>query len=187
MRVLPVIPGPLFPDDGPRGARIVRRVRAIAVELILFVAVTALSPVLLVAATTVDLVLWLRTRKPWMALRLLAMFWWFLGGELIALVWLLGIWLASGGPFGTGSLRRHRWIYVLRMWWIRHHLRGVSRLFSLQFEIEGLDLVAPAPTVIMMRHASIVDNTLGDAVITHSTGIGLRYVIKRELQVVPTI
>jgi 1-acyl-sn-glycerol-3-phosphate acyltransferase len=187
MRVLPVTPGPLFPDDGPRGARIWRRVRAVVTELVLFVVITVLSPALIVVAAGVDLVLWLRTRKHWMALRLLAMSWWFLGGELIALVWLLGIWLASGGPFGAGSRRRHRWIYVLRMWWIRHHLRAVTALFSLRFEIEDMDLAAPGPAVVMMRHASIVDNTLGDALITHTHRIGLRYVIKRELQVIPTI
>ena len=187
MRVMPVTPGPLFPDDGPRGARIVRRVRGISLEIVLFVLVTALSPLLLVAAAIVDLGLWLRTRKHWMALRLVALMWWFLLGELIALVWLLGIWLASGGPFGAGSLRRHRWIYVLRVWWIRHHLGGVKRLFSLRFEVEDLDQAAPAPAVIMMRHASIVDNALPDALITHTHGIGLRYVIKRELQMLPTI
>lgn len=187
MRVMPVTRGPLFPDDGPRGARIFRRVRGIGLELILFVLVTVLSPVLLLVAASVDFVLWLRTRKHWMAVRLVAMLWWFLLGEVIALVWLLGIWLFSGGPFGTGSLRRHRWIYVLRVWWIRHHLGGVKRLFSLRFEVEGLENAAPAPALIMMRHASIIDNTLPDALITHEHGIGLRYVIKRELEMLPTI
>jgi 1-acyl-sn-glycerol-3-phosphate acyltransferase len=187
MRVLPVSPGPLFPDDGPRAARIVRRVRGITLEVVLFVVVTVLLPVLLVGAALVDLVLWLRTRKHWMGVRLVAMLWWFLLGELIALFRLLGIWIFTGGPFGTGSLRRHRGIYVLRVWWIRHHLGGVKRLFSLRFEIEGLELAAPAPALVMMRHASIIDNTLPDALITHTHGIGLRYVIKRELQMLPTI
>jgi 1-acyl-sn-glycerol-3-phosphate acyltransferase len=187
MRVLPVSPGPLFPDDGPLGARIIRRVRGITLEIVLFVLVTVLLPVLLGVAAVVDLVLWLRTRKHWMGVRLVALLWWFLFGELIALVRLLGIWLFSGGPFGVGSLRRHRGIYVLRVWWIRHHLGGVRRLFSLRLDVEGLELAAPAPALIMMRHASIIDNTLPDALITHTHGIGLRYVIKRELQMLPTI
>ena len=187
MRVKPVSQGPLFPDDGPLGQRIIRRVRGIGLEIVLFVLVTVLLPVLLIVAAVVDLVLWLRTRKHWMGTRLVAMAWWFLFGEIIALVRMLGIWLFSGGPFGTGSLRRHRWIYVLRVWWIRHHLGGVKRLFSLRFDIEGLDLAAPAPALIMMRHASIIDNTLPDALVTHAHGIGLRYVIKRELQMLPTI
>jgi 1-acyl-sn-glycerol-3-phosphate acyltransferase len=187
MRVMPVTRGPSFPADGPRGARIFRRVRGITLEVVLFVLVTALTPLLLLVGAVVDLVLWLRTRKHWMAVRLVAMLWWFLLGEIIALAWMLGMWLASGGPFGTGSLRRHRWIYILRMWWIRHHLGGIRRLFSLRFEIEDLDQAAPGPAVIMMRHASIIDNTLPDALITHAHGIGLRYVIKRELQMIPTI
>jgi 1-acyl-sn-glycerol-3-phosphate acyltransferase len=187
MRVMPVTPGPRFPADGSRSARILRRVRGIALEIVLFVVVSALAPLLLAVAAVVDLILWLRRRKHWMAVRLVAMLWWFLLGELIALVWLAGIWLASGGPFGTGSLRRHRWIYVLRVWWIRHHLGGVKRLFSLRFEIDGLENAAPAPALVMMRHASIIDNTLPDALITHTHGIGLRYVIKRELQMIPTI
>src|ERR1044072_5109817 len=116
VRVLPVTPGPLFPDDGPRGARVVRRVRGISLEIVLFVLVTVLSPLLLVAGAIVDLTLWIRRRKHWMAVRLVAMLWWFLLGDLIALVWLLGVWLASGERFGAGSLRRHRWIYVLRRW-----------------------------------------------------------------------
>jgi 1-acyl-sn-glycerol-3-phosphate acyltransferase len=187
MRVMPVTPGPRFPADGSRGARVLRRVRGISLEIVLFILVTALSPLLLLVGAVVDLVLWLRTRKHWMAVRLVAMLWWFLLGEIVALVWMLGIWLFSGGPFGVGSLRRHRWIYVLRVWWIRHHLGGVRRLFSLHFEIDGLEHAAPAPALIMMRHASIIDNTLPDALITHTHGIGLRYVIKRELQAIPTI
>ena len=45
MRVREVSRGPLFADDGPRGPRILRRVRGIALELVLFVVVTVLSPV----------------------------------------------------------------------------------------------------------------------------------------------
>jgi hypothetical protein len=57
--------GPLFPDDGPFGARLVRRVRGISLEVVAFILATALFPVLLLAAVLVDLVLWLRQRKPW--------------------------------------------------------------------------------------------------------------------------
>ncbi len=41
---------PLFRDDGPLGARIIRRVRGISLEIIAFVLVTVLLPVLLVGA-----------------------------------------------------------------------------------------------------------------------------------------
>jgi 1-acyl-sn-glycerol-3-phosphate acyltransferase len=39
----------------------------------------------------------------------------------------------------------------------------------------------------MMRHASIIDNMLPDTLVARAHGLGLRYVIKRELQMIPTI
>jgi len=179
--------GPLFPDDGPFGARLLRRVRGIGLELVAFVLITILFPVLLVGAAVVDLVLWARHRKPWVGVRLVAFAWWFLFGEIRALVALLAIWVGTGGPFGGGSLRRARGIYVLRVHWSGSHLAGVRVLFGLRFEVESPELAGPGPAVIMMRHASIVDNTLPDVFVAREHGIGLRFVVKRELQMIPTI
>ena len=187
MRILPITAGPLFEDDGPRGARIIRRLQGITLELLAFVLVTVLLPVLLVAAAFVDLVLWLRRRKPWVGVRLVAFLWWFLFGEFRALVALLGIWIATAGPFGKGSLRRRRLLYALRLHWARSHMGGIKALFGLRFEIDDLDQTAPGPIVMMMRHASIIDNVLPDYTVTAAHGIGLRFVLKRELQIIPTI
>ena len=44
MRVRDVSLGPIFPDDGPRGARVIRRVRGIAIEVLAFVLLTVLLP-----------------------------------------------------------------------------------------------------------------------------------------------
>ena len=187
MRVRQVSNGPLVPDDGPRAARLLRRVRGIALEIVVFGAVTVALPLLLVVASIVDLVLWLARRKPWIGVRLVAMLWWFLFGEIRALLTLLGIWVLTGGPLGRGSLRRRRWLYDLRVSWMRSHLGGVRALFGLRLEVTGLELAGPEPALIMMRHASIIDNTLPDALVGHEHGVGLRFVIKRELQVLPTI
>jgi 1-acyl-sn-glycerol-3-phosphate acyltransferase len=85
------------------------------------------------------------------------------------------------------SRRRRLGVYNLRIRWARMHLAGIRVLFGLRFEVEGLDDVAPGPVLILIRHASIIDNMLPDAVVGHAHGMGLRYVIKRELQVLPTI
>jgi hypothetical protein len=69
--------GPLIPDDSSRGSRLWRRTRGIAIELIAFVLVTALSPLIALVAVVLDIALWIRSRKPWMAIRLAAMLWWF--------------------------------------------------------------------------------------------------------------
>lgn len=176
--------GPLIPDDSPGVARVWRRLRGIAFEVAVFVLVTALAPVLVIGAASVDAALWLRRRKPWMALRLLAMLWWFLAGELWALLVLLAIWLMSRGR--DGPRRRDR-LYWLKRRWLRSHLAGVRVLFGLRFEIEGLELAAPGPVLVLIRHASIIDNALPDAIVGRAHDLGFRFVIKRELQMLPTI
>ena len=178
---------PLSADDGPRGKRVLRRARAISLEIVGFVLVTILLPLLLVLAAVADLVLWLRRRKPWAGTRLTLFLWWFLFGEMQALVALGWIWLRAGGPWQRDSLKRRLGVYNLRPYWLRHNIRGIRTLFGLRFEIEGLEQVSPGPIVIMIRHASIIDNALPDVVIASHHGIGLRYVIKRELQAMPTI
>jgi 1-acyl-sn-glycerol-3-phosphate acyltransferase len=185
VKVENVSPSPLFPDDGPRGQRIVRRVRGITLEAIAFVLVTALLPVLLVGAAVVDLSLWLLHRKPWVGVRLVAFLWWFLFGEMRALLAIFGIWVITGG--GRNSMLRRRLLYGLRIRWARGHLGGIRVLFGLRFEVEGLEEAGPGPVTIMMRHASIIDNMLPDSLVAHRHGLGLRYVIKRELQMIPTI
>ena len=187
MRVRRVTGGPLLPDDGPLAGRLWRRTRGIAIEAVAFLLLTALFPVALLIAAMVDLALWLRRRKPWMAVRLVAMAWWFLFGELRGIAGLAAIWVLTGGPAGPSSLRRRRWVYDLRIHWARSHLGGVRVLFGLTFEVEGLELAGPGPAIVLIRHASIIDNALPDSVIGHAHGLGLRFVLKRELQMIPTI
>src|SRR4051794_21158019 len=175
--------GPLFPDEGPRGGRLARRAKGIAIEAGAFVALTLLAPVVLAGAIVVDLALWLVRRKPWMAVRLVAFAWWFLFGELRGIAGLAAIRLLTR----RGSLRRRRWVYDLRIHWARSHLAGIRALFGLRFEIEGLEDAGPGPVLILIRHASIIDNTLPDAIIGHAHGLGLRFVIKHELRMLPTI
>jgi 1-acyl-sn-glycerol-3-phosphate acyltransferase len=187
VRVRSVTPGPLFADDGSLGARLVRRARGIGGEVLALVVVTALLPLLLLGAFAVDLVLWLRRRKPFVAVRLVAFAWFFLLNELHGLLSLAWIWLSAGGPLGRGGMRRRRGVYNLRIRWAAAHLGAIRRLFGLRFSIEGLELAAPGPALVLIRHASIIDNMLPDTVIGREHGIGLRFVIKRELNLIPTI
>lgn len=186
-KISEVTASPLLRDDGPLGPRIARRVRGIAIEVFAFVLVTVLFPLLIAGAAVVDLVRWLRERKPWISVRLTAFAWWFLFGEIRTILALLGIWIVTGGWFGLDSMRRRVLLYRLRVHWARSHLGGIRVLFGLRFEVEGLDQAAPGPVMIMMRHASIIDNMLPDALVARTHGIGLRYVVKRELESIPTI
>lgn len=185
MRVRRVGPGPLFPDDGPLGERLARRAKGIAIELGGFVALTLLFPLILGGAAVVDLALWMARRKPWMGVRLVAFAWWFLFTEMRALAALVAIYALSGGPVGRRSMRRRRRIYDLRIWWCRSHLAGIGRLFGVAIETEGLEQAGPGPVLILIRHASIIDNLLPDALAGHAHGLGLRFVLKRELEMLP--
>jgi len=187
MRVHAVTRGPLFPDDSAFATRMQRRAKGIAVEVGGLVLVTVLFPILLGAAVAVDLVLWLVRRKPWMAVRLLAFAWWFLLGEVRALLGILRVYLLTGGPFGRGSLRRRRLIYDLRIAWAQRILGGVTRLFGLSWEVEDVEVAGPGPVLIFIRHASIIDNTMPDAIVGDHHGMGLRFVLKRELNMIPII
>jgi 1-acyl-sn-glycerol-3-phosphate acyltransferase len=184
VRVREVSQGPLFADDSARGARWLRRGRGIAIETVALLVLTVLLPVALAVALVVDVVLWLRRRKPFMAIRLVAMAWWFLLNELRGILSLLAIQIVNGG---RDTPRRRRMVYDLRIRWARTHLAGIRTLFGLRFEVEGLEQAGPGPVVVLIRHASIIDNMVPDAVIGHGHGLGLRYVLKRELQMLPTI
>ena len=187
MRVKQVTHGPRFPAEGPLGPRLARRAKGLAIELGGLAALTLLFPRVIAGAAVVDAVLWLLRRKPWMGVRLVAFAWWFLLGELQGVLGLLAIYVRTGGPFGRRSLARRRLVYDLRIHWARHHLGGVRTLFGLTFEVEGLELAGPGPAVILIRHASIIDNTLPDAIVGHAHGLGLRFVLKRELEMLPVI
>lgn len=165
----------------------IRRIVGITAEVLAFILLTVLFPVLLLIAAIVDLALWLKNRKPWVSVRLLPAIWCFLFGEIEALLKLPVIYVLTGGPFGTGSIRRRRWIYVLRIRWARNHLGAVRVLFGLNFEVEDLELAAQGPFILMIRHASIIDNLLPDVLIGHTHGIGVRFVIKREIETLPAI
>ena len=56
--------GPLLADEGPRRARVRRRLKGIAVEAGAFAATTATLPLLLACAAGIDVALWLLRRKP---------------------------------------------------------------------------------------------------------------------------
>ena len=185
MRVRNVGAGPLFPDDGPLAVRLRRRAKGLAVEVGGFLALTLLLPLILAGAALVDLVLWVVRRKPWTGVRLVAFAWWFLLTEMRSLAALAAIYVSTGGPLGRGSMRRRRLVYDLRIHWCRSHLAGIRRLFGVTLEVEGLEHAGPGPVVILIRHASIIDNTLPDALVGHAHGLGLRFVLKRELQTIP--
>ncbi len=177
----------LLRSDEPAVARAARLTATIAAEVLAFVLVTVLFPLLFLAGLAIDLVLWAIRRKPLVAIRMVAFLWWFLFGEIRGLLGLGWAWAVTGGPFRDDSPARRRRVFDLQVSWAVGHLAGIRVLFGLTFEVEGDELVEPAPAIYMIRHASIIDNALPATVISRPHGIDLRYVLKHELSKIPTL
>lgn len=148
---------------------------------------TALSPLLLCGAALVDTALWLRRRKPWMSVRIVLLVWWFLFGELRGLLGLLGVWLLAGGPWARDTAARRRRIFRLQVSWAAGHVGGACRVCRVGFDVEGDELIGRGPMIVLSRHASVLDNGLPAMLVSRTHGIDLRYVLKSELEALPTL
>ena len=59
---------------------------------------------------------------------------------------------------------------------------GAARiLLGLKVTVEGDDEVEPGPMIVLVRHASILDNLLPSVFVARAHRIRLRYLLKREL------
>jgi 1-acyl-sn-glycerol-3-phosphate acyltransferase len=164
-----------------RRSRIRRRLWTVPLHLALFVLATLALPLLLTVGLVVDAVRWLVRRRPWMATRLALFLWVYLAAEAWAIV---ALFLAWAVPPRERLVER---TYRLQARWAAFLFGAARRLFSLRFDVEGADAVAPGPVVVLMRHASIVDNLLPAVFVAAPHGLRLRYVLKRELLSDPSI
>jgi 1-acyl-sn-glycerol-3-phosphate acyltransferase len=144
-----------------------------------FAAATLALPVLLLAAILYDLGAAAMRRGRFVATRLVLIGWAYLGAEVIGIVALGVLWVATAG----GRVRRVfiSGTYTIQRWWAGLIFATIRGLFRLQVDVEGSELLERGPMMVFMRHASIVDNLLPNVLITAPHGIRLRYVLKREL------
>ena len=187
MRVGEIGAGPLLPPAGSSGKRLVRRTRGVALELLAFVLATVLFPLLFVGALIADVFLKLTKGKPMVGFRLVPFLWFFLFTETWCYGFELVLWLVTGGPFRRDSMLRRRGIYWLRPHWAASHLGAIRFVMGMKWEIEGHEHSRPGNYLIMIRHASIIDNLLPDTFIAKPNGMGIRYIVKRELENLPLL
>ena len=163
----------------PRGQKVARRLKTISVVFVGLVLVTALLPVLLVGAFFVDLFRWVARRRTWMAMRLVLFLWIYLAGDTFGILSLFGVWVLSG--FGHDRERLLDWTWRFQQLWVGFFFDVVRVLLGLKVEVEGQECVRPGPVIVLIRHASIVDNLLPSVFVAARERIRLRYVLKREL------
>ena len=79
-----------------RSSRTLRRIRTVPTHVLLFLLVTALTPVWLVVGLLIDVFRWVTRRHHGMAVRMFAFGWWYLFVGTWCLARLIGHWLVAG-------------------------------------------------------------------------------------------
>jgi 1-acyl-sn-glycerol-3-phosphate acyltransferase len=156
-----------------------RRIMTVSTYFLLWVLLTTLSPVWILAAFLVGAF----RRSSFVILRLLTFFWFYLAIELLGLIAAGGIYVITP----RNITRRHELFFRLQCWWGRSLFAGICGCLSLSTSIEGEEQILPGPVLVFIRHASIIDTAVPVALLSNRTGLRLRYVFKRELLVDPCI
>lgn len=157
-----------------------RRLITVPAVLATFVLITILAPLWIVGGAVIDIFRAITSAKPWMTLRGIAFLWAYLLGQIWALI---GLLFTVPLPRGT----KHAATFKLQSAWTAWNFAALRILFSLDVDVEGQDSAAPGPIVLLCRHASMVDTMLPARLVANPFGIRLRYVLKRELLVDPTL
>ena len=165
-------------EPGARASALRRRLLTFSGVGLGLLGVAATLPLLLLIALTIDLV---RRGTRFNTTRLVLFLGCFLLIEVFGLLRLALIGLTTR----AGSPQRHARVYGFERAYSRALLAVVSRLFSLRFVVQGAEVVEPGPLLVFLRHASLVDVLVSPAFIANEHGLALRYVIKRELLVMP--
>jgi 1-acyl-sn-glycerol-3-phosphate acyltransferase len=171
--------------DETRAETVLRRLRTITPLVLALVLVTALLPVLLIVGVVIDVVRRVAFGVPPTAARLALFLWVYLAAEVGGVAVLAAVWVASLGG------RRRAWLsdvtWRFQQLWAAALFGTLRVLFGLRLEVEGDEAVAPGPVIVLIRHASIVDNLLPANLVARPHRIRLRYVLKRELLADPCL
>ena len=75
----------------------------------------------------------------------------------------------------------------IQTWWSSGLLRLGRRLYHLDFQVSGTDQIEGPSAIVLPRHTSLGDTVLPIAFFAHKRDEGLRYVLKRELLIIPCL
>jgi len=153
-----------------------RRAATIGIYALGWLLLTATWPLWLLVALVVGLF----RKRHFILLRLIAFGWFYLGFELVALALVGSVFATKRGE------ARDEALYSLQAWWAGVNLGVAAWLLRLSFDVDGSNAM-PGPSILLIRHASILDTLLPCAYVQRPTGYRLRYVLKQELLFDPCI
>ncbi|MDJ0847369.1 MAG: 1-acyl-sn-glycerol-3-phosphate acyltransferase [Myxococcota bacterium] len=156
--------------------RLARRLVSIPTVVLLALGSVLAAPLWIPLAAAVDLL----RRAPCTALRLGACLTFYAHCQLLGLVAAAGLWLSRALP-GAGRARYLERNFRLQHWWGSVLYRGVTSIFAIDVEVEGLEATERSPFFLFPRHASLADTLLPTGLVSAAWGTRLRFVLKREL------
>ena len=133
-----------------KGGRFRRRATTISIYALGFLLLTSTWPTWVAIGVLIGLI----RRKHFIILRLLVFGWFYLGYELLALSLIGMVFLTRRGD------SRDEALYELQAWWAAMNLGVASWLLRLNFEVDDADAATPGPSILLIRHASILDTLL---------------------------
>lgn len=155
-----------------------RRLVTTSIYAVSWLALTLLSPLWL----ALGLLIGVARRRSFIIVRLLLFAWFYFGLELIALI--LVAWIFITRPSGKA---RDEGLYRLQAWWANLTLSAAAKALELKVTVEGAECAVPGPTILLVRHASILDTLLPSVYVQRPHQYRVRYVLKQELLFDPCI
>jgi 1-acyl-sn-glycerol-3-phosphate acyltransferase len=162
----------------PKAGRVRRRVVTISIYAVACLLLTALAPAWFVVGLVVGAV----RGRSFVVLRLLAFAWFYFAFELIALLLVAGVFITR-----RRGAARDEALYRLQAWWGSVNLRVAQRALRLTIEVDGAERALPGPSILLIRHASILDTLLPCTYVQRPYRFHVRYVLKQELLFDPCI
>lgn len=129
--------------------RIVRRLVLAPLVLVLCLGLIAVSPILLLLAAMADLFL----PGSWRTLRCVGFGVVYLIFEVIGLVAMFSLWIASGFGLRIRTAEVQEWHYLFMARWLLWMYKAVAFFFGLKINIEERPKPQPGPILVFCRHA----------------------------------
>lgn len=161
-----------------KGGRARRRAVTITLYALTWLVLSLLIPIWVPVALLIGLV----RRRSFILVRLLVFAWFYFGLELVALLRIANALVTS-----RSTPHRDERLYALQAWWASLNLAAARTLLCLRIEVDGAGVPVPGPTILLIRHASILDTLLPCAYVQRPFGYRVRYILKQELLVDPCI
>ena len=129
--------------------KIVRRLILAPLVMAICLVMMAVSPVILLLSMAYGLVLDRKLR----AARVAAFATVYMFYEVVSIVALFGLWIASGFGMTIRSERMQRIHFGYQRWWLKRISHAAGRFFKLRIEIEDPPARREGPVLVFSRHA----------------------------------